>query len=89
MMAISSAETQLFSLDKALRCEYPYFGIFTGISAPYMANLGLLGLDVVLFVGGFIVYNANYYDLSSFTSINDGYRLGLDNGIYFDGLIDD
>jgi hypothetical protein len=57
MMVISSAETQLFSLDKALRRGYPYFEIFTIISAPFMANLALLGCVLVIFVSGFI---ANY-----------------------------
>jgi hypothetical protein len=51
MMAISSAEAQLYSIDKALRCGDPYFGIFTAISALFMANLGLFECILDIFVG--------------------------------------
>lgn len=49
-MVISSAETQKYPFDKALRRGYPYFGYFTAISAPFMANLALFGLDTIHYV---------------------------------------
>jgi hypothetical protein len=55
-MAISSAETQKYSFYRAIRRGYPHFSYFTAISALFMANLALFGLDLGLFVGGFLVY---------------------------------
>jgi hypothetical protein len=51
MMAISAAETQLYSLDKTLRCVYPYFGHILGIFAPSCTYLGYLWVVLGAFCG--------------------------------------